>query len=898
MSLFQAREWWSVTGGTSEEYTPVALALGNVDNDPELGHAKIVVGSLHGMLRVYYPTHAEFKIEHLLLEEQLEHPILQVAVGAFVPHSTGVAMAVLHPKLLVVYTLEGVGGTGMGASYFKLSKKYEHHLGLDGEHFTAFNMVTGPFGGSRDKDHLCVQALDGRLQFFEQDRFAFLQQFPTCLVPGALCYAPATDSLVTAASDLHVECYRYQMLATSLVKKKPTKEDTPDTKVTAAKALHAEWRVNVGEPVLDVRIGRLAAGTSAKSFDIVVLGEFTLFCLRPSGDLCFQKRLGFHPSAAVLYPADPDGNDDTPRTNIIVASHTKQWMIFKANTLVWSAVAPTISTALAVGEFGGVPGMIVSLDDEGRLGVNYLGTDPPTTTVVAASDTKEINYEEMDEEHRTLLNIIRRSQGERRSEPKERILLRAQVPAIFDAAGDSDGDDEDVGALTMRVFVTYTGSNVIQNVTLAVTAPPNVIVVSAASEVLAAVDGKATTPLIVPVLLRPSPDAMPSSLEVTISAAYTLESGQPRTSLCTVKLPMCMMCRLVPPVKASTFKVRLSSPSVALSATQFTLDTNQEPPQLTDLFQDMLSQPGATPEWAKQVTGATANVLSFQYYNGVDVTILVSKNAGAKCLVAASYAGGVGRYRIQSTELDALWMVSHELVERLRLLYDKAGDDDNVSPLEIQYQDPLPLADFFGAIDDHFQLRKAVLDLKADINDRAHEFRVIQKRLLVRFKDRNPAPLNALDVLLHGTYGQLLELATQMEAAQRKLEAAGNRLSCSVSLLLMLMRFKFELDDANFGVLRAHLSPMVTNDPDMGWEDVTEAAITELLRTTLRGGAKEPTIAPEITMQPDTKKLKKHITIVCDRLGKGAVFVGGPRDARRTDSDDGSKDDDGGKDTG
>ncbi|KDO22045.1 hypothetical protein SPRG_21107 [Saprolegnia parasitica CBS 223.65] len=444
------------------QWTParlLALAIGNVDNDSDQARAKIVVGSLHGVLRIYYPTSTEFKIEHLLLEEQLEHPILQVAIGAFLPHTTAQAVAVL----------KGVGDSGMAASYFKLSKKYEHHLGLDGEHFTAFNMLHGPFGGAREKDHLCVQALDGRLQFFEQDRFAFLQQLPTCLVPGPVCYAPSIDSILTATSDLHVECYRYQILATS---KKAVKDEKP---ATGSKSLHAEWRVNVGEPVLDLQIGRVAPSTSAKSFDIVVLCEFTLFCLRPTGDVCFQKRLGFHPSALRLYPANDD--DDTPVTNVLLATHAKQWMIYKAANLVWSAVAPTVSTALGVGEFGGIPGMIVSLDEDGRLCVSYLGTDPPTTSVVAASDTKEINYEEMDEEHRTLLNIIRRSQGERRSEPKERILLRAQVPAIFDAPHSPHDDDssfiQDADAvygidqqpvtLTMRVYITYTGSNVIQN---------------------------------------------------------------------------------------------------------------------------------------------------------------------------------------------------------------------------------------------------------------------------------------------------------------------------------------------------------------------------------------------------------------------------------------------------
>ncbi|KDO22046.1 hypothetical protein SPRG_12255 [Saprolegnia parasitica CBS 223.65] len=82
-----------------------------------------------------------------------------------------------------------------------------------------------------------------------------------------------------------------------------------------------------------------------------------------------------------------------------------------------------------------------------------------------------------------------------------------------------------------------------------------------------------------------------------------------------------------------------------------------------------------------------------------------------------------------------------------------------------------------------------------------------------------------------------------------------------------------------------HLSSIVA-DADLGWEDVTEAAITELLKSAL--SAKAPAreiMAPEIALQQDTKKLKKHITIVCDRLGKGALFVGEARPRRPTSDD-------------
>ena len=56
------------------------------------------------------------------------------------------SIAVLHPRHLAVYTVQAVGGTGISANYFTLIKSYEHPLGINGEHFTAFNMTSGSFG--------------------------------------------------------------------------------------------------------------------------------------------------------------------------------------------------------------------------------------------------------------------------------------------------------------------------------------------------------------------------------------------------------------------------------------------------------------------------------------------------------------------------------------------------------------------------------------------------------------------------------------------------------------------------------------------------------------------------------------------------------------------------------
>ncbi|KAF0722424.1 hypothetical protein Ae201684_018427 [Aphanomyces euteiches] len=105
----------------------------------------------------------------------------------------------------------------------------------------------------------------------------------------------------------------------------------------------------------------------------------------------------------------------------------------------------------------------------------------------------------------------------------------------------------------------------------------------------------------------------------------------------------------------------------------------------------------------------------------------------------------------------------------------------------------------------------------------------------------------------------------------------------------MLIRYKFDLDDENFAALWAHLSPRV----DQAWEETTEAAMTDLLKSKLAvkkesSAATAASTGLELVLPEDTKKLKKHITIVCDRLGKGGLLVGGP--ARTNDDENETKD--------
>ena len=52
---------------------------------PRPAAVKVITGSFQGVLRIYLPQDRDYKIEHLLLEQDLGRPILQLLAGRFSP---------------------------------------------------------------------------------------------------------------------------------------------------------------------------------------------------------------------------------------------------------------------------------------------------------------------------------------------------------------------------------------------------------------------------------------------------------------------------------------------------------------------------------------------------------------------------------------------------------------------------------------------------------------------------------------------------------------------------------------------------------------------------------------------------------------------------------------------
>jgi Bardet-Biedl syndrome 9 protein len=149
-----------------------------------------------------------------------------------------------------------------------------------------------------------------------------------------------------------------------------------------------------------------------------------------------------------------------------------------------------------------------------------------------------------------------------------------------------------------------------------------------------------------------------------------------------------------------------------------------------------------------------------------------------------------------------------------------------------------------------------------------------------RYKDRNSAPLDQLDTLLAGTFDKIQAASERVDQCREALAATARALGLIAGLTVLLMRLRYELDDANVATLQSVLSSHIddSDSGEEGWEERTDAAVMHLLRTTLaktssKAGATDSAgvAAAELVMPKSLKKFKKHVTILCDRLAKGAL---------------------------
>lgn len=544
-----------------------------------------------------------------------------------------------------------------------------------------------------------------------------------------------------------------------------------------------------------------------------------------------MKKLECDPSCFLPYASVGDGG-----IHYLVGSHTRSLMVYQDCTLKWAAKLDIVPIQVSVGTFSDLKGVIVTLSDTGRLECSYLGTDP-ALFIPPATEARELNYAEMDREmaelQRKIKQLATKSVIMPTMKQDDDLQIISQVNSSFDEPSMATGleyeDCEGVPSITVRIQLK--ARLLLENIKVVVHGEFPLACSSPTFNV-SAVDPSKPSEHFASFFVQGR--GLPTTLSAFISANYISASGAPRVATVKVKLPIKLVVKSVLPVKNAEHKI--------------TLDSNKPPANLLEIFPDL----------AGENLGGQGAALGFQFYGGPIVTVLASKTSQ--------------RYRLQCDKFEGMWLITKEIVSRLDNHFNKGKP----SAYSMYYSSQLPLQEYFDLIDSHFEHRLNAKRCSEMLDQRASQFRAIQRRLLTRFKDKTPAPLGNLDTLLEGTYRQLLHLADAVEDNTKSQEAAANSLNCGTRLFNFLIRLWTSMSDDEFKVLEQTITPIVPNSQDQGWEESIDASVTHLLRTTLAKSVKDQTLNPQpLQMPDDTTKVKKHIALMCDKLGKGARLVEG-----------------------
>lgn len=219
------------------------------------------------------------------------------------------------------------------------------------------------------------------------------------------------------------------------------------------------------------------------------------------------------------------------------------------------------------------------------------------------------------------------------------------------------------------------------------------------------------------------------------------------------------------------------------------------------------------------------------------------------------------RYRIQSDSLLSLNVVVEEIVDRLKKHYQ--------NDLTISFNPSLPIPEILEHVNRHFSARQHFVALEKDLALLAAQFRLIQKRLIAKFKVKHPTPLTNLELLLDDTFDTISETTTKLQAATEDLRKAQRDLSSVLTLVLNLIKL-MDVNEELLKSLEAALCPLVRDVEGQSWEDTLDASTCFLLRTVLAKTEKDKLRAPHTSFEEikDIAKVEKHLTLVLERVCK------------------------------
>ncbi|KZC14433.1 Protein PTHB1 [Dufourea novaeangliae] len=830
MSLFKTKEWWRTVCGAQETFDGRCLLV-----TPLFGEEKkdaIVVGSHDGYLRIYSPSSqwieetrspSGYKSTDTMLETQIGDCIVDIKAGKFVSGSQDLRLAILTSSKLLVYNAILIDGSTEYGDRCDLKVAYEHSLPRH-----PASLTTGPFGGVRGRDFLCVQCLDGTLFFYEQEVFVFSQVLKNRLLPEPIVYIARNDLFVTASTSWFLECYRYDYRFLHHHHHRQ-RQWQRERRPIPADSHEPDWRYNIGEAILDIQ----AVTLSSFEAGIVVLGERHLYCLKDNcTSVKYAKRLEYKPLCFRAYVIEPDG-----KLMVLVIADTSTLMIYEGTRLKWSAQLPFAPVTVARAQLQHLDGAIMALSEEGRLEACYLGSEPGLF-IAPPLHSRRYDYAAAEQQLADLRALLKRkksSEDRANDATLDAELIIAVNVSPEDSARSSNGDrsnrndqndrqDGQSNRLHAEWLTTLRDVQVCIDVRKPLIATDTFCAISNlhdrhSIETRIHVDGDLP--------------AIACEIDVIVSYRRDTEDGNLRTVRKTSQLPLKMMLQSCPPENVTTFTTVLKG------------DDHQPLLGLARLFPEFTgdrTQTGQKQNWT---------ALGLRYTrNGQGVTI-VSGNAS-------------NRYRVQSNDGLSTTLVVRQLIDRLA--DRKYGNLSGTIG-----QDHLRL--MHSRIEAHYNARRKIDGITNAIGLLTIQLRNIEKKMLRAVRERNTGSSlsdTGLPFLFESTYRAILERLEDLVEARAERERAGHELYCSARLLLLILRMN--TNEEKYATIEAAIGFEPRPCDKLDWEEIADAALATILRSVTKNPGTTETksitwnsITPFASVK-ELAKLKKRLGHAIERL--------------------------------
>eukprot|EP00041_Stephanoeca_diplocostata_P029217 m.856941 g.856941 ORF g.856941 m.856941 type:complete len:879 (-) comp23518_c0_seq6:247-2883(-) len=856
-TVFRTQEFWVSPAPHDEEAVKnLCVDMQGLDivHLPSLNENFIVIGTYAGRLRVYRPSENPFSEQDVIVDSKMEHPILGVHCDHDIigvqSASVQPLIALLHPKMVVVYELE-VSSTNSSIAHGDSAQNIEASLKKLHQHDlkeSAATMVYGRFREAQGGLAACVQSMRANISMWEQGQLAFTTSLE-CTVAGPMCYVPSTGSFVTVTAAFHAEAYTLMALQSS-------------------ENAVCDWSVNLGEDALQVEYAQTDPPT------IVVLGVKTMFWLEVNGTIRHSKRLEGSPSCMHVYGARGHSVD------VLVAMHTRHIVVLRDTRVLWAAGVDAVPVAVAVATVGGHRGMIVAMDERGGVGCYYLGTDP-VLTVQPSFEDRDIDYDAMDRQMAELQASIREMVlAEQPEASTQGATTPITVTGVVSAAACDAGG---VATIDLSVTAAFRGAAGVGEVDVCfVTSSPEVAVHPQCVSLKAGAVQSTGTSIQATVTCRDMGTAtVPPCVFVDV-IAMPRDSTRGAVGSHRIHLPW---VHSAAHINSSEDDGATGSELVLLRRQQKQESLTSSDNDVTVAAGDLLHvnvyvseyPPGAgslrSPEellrtlHAAEGTslGPSVSAATSPEVSGADGSAVLDMPNGATAVIAVT---DTTTYTISTDAVGALGVALSCLERAILRAYPQPP------VLHIPAQD-VPFESYFRTIEHHFVVRQHLNELYAALDKQAEQIRVVQRRLMTRYTDKTPAPLDALDFLLDTAYNNMLEVAEKAESAQQNLARANSDVSAATRTMVDLLRICHALDEENTGILESALFVDFENaTEDEGWEERVDAALVFLLKKNMSSQPRDVNRVEAFTIPDDVEPLKRHFRQLCEKLAQGIRLDG------------------------